>query len=90
MVFRNPKKWASQKIFFDVVVVGERGSELSRYAAFICRKCRYICDWEEDSLAFRCSKCGKKLTLFGAEEIIAKYESQFVRLKKLINEKKGK
>jgi len=84
---RTPKKWASQKIFFDVVVLDNKGKENTRYATFICRECKHICDWDEDSKAFRCVRCGKKLTSYGANQIIEHYERQFGILKKTIQER---
>jgi hypothetical protein len=85
---RKPKPWASQLIFFDIITFSRNGSEISRRASFICKKCRHICEWEDDSEAFRCESCGRKLTAYGATEILNRYEPQFSRLRTFCKQKK--
>jgi len=80
-VTRKPKPWALQKIFFDVIIFDINGTETSRRATFICKNCRHICVWEEDSDAYRCTLCGRKLSPFGAHEIVKRYEEQLGNLK---------
>lgn len=89
---RTPKPWASQKIFFDVVHFNGEGFEMHRRAMFLC-KCRHLCEWDDDSEAFRCVKCGRKLTTYGAHEILKRYVDQISTLKHQIYKeamKKGK
>lgn len=81
---RKPKPWASQKIFFDVVRFDNGGGEMQRRALFLCKTCRHLCEWDEESDAYRCVLCGRKLSTYGAYEIIKRYERQLEDLKKQI------
>jgi len=81
-IVRKPKPWALQKIFFDAVVLNENNTIRNTKALFICRNCRHICDWDKDSDAYRCVVCGRKITSYGAKEILIRYESQLETLKK--------
>ena len=82
---RTPKPWASQKIFFDVVVLSRDGQIVEKKAMFLCKGCRHVNEWSEESDAFRCVRCGRKLTAFGANEILTRYEEQLQELKKQLS-----
>lgn len=84
---RTPKPWALQKIFFDVIRLSSNGEEVSRRAMFLCRRCRHICEYDPESEAYRCVKCGRKLTKYGALEIIERYKEQLSMLHKQVKDK---
>lgn len=91
-IIRKPKPWALQKIFFDVIMLDINGTETSRKAMFLCKSCRHLCKWDEDSDAYRCILCGRKLTTYGAYEIVKRYTEQLEEIKKevLLKSMKGK
>jgi len=86
-MIRRPKPWDSQRIFFDIIFYSSDGTEISRRASFVCRKCGHICEWDRESGLFRCVCCGRKLTAYGAVQILDRYDPQFRRLRRFCERK---
>ena len=73
---RKPRCWSSQYVFFDVVLLNKYDKVIGRKAMFICKSCRHLCEWDDESSLYRCVCCGKKLTMSGADEILTRYQTQ--------------
>lgn len=77
---RRPRRWANQYIFFDVIRYNQFSTEINRRAVFICKRCRHLTKWDEDSKCYRCTSCGAQLTMKGALEIAHRYRQQLIEL----------